>query len=178
MRQVSIGILWLLDAPRLLVLAWLALGGACVGFLVHNWPPARIFMGDSGSGFLGFAIALLLVQSSGVPGFSPWTAVILVAVFAADATVTLLRRVVRGERMSQGHRSHAYQRLARHWGSHRRVTQLCIAVNVCVGFPLALASVLAPGLALAWQLGTCCRSAGRLARGRRLAGLSSAVESA
>ena len=155
-----------LGAPSGLTWTWLALAGACLGFLWHNWSPARIFMGDTGSGFLGFVIAVLLVVSTQVTGFSVWTAVILVSAFGADATVTLLRRVARGHGWSVPHRSHVYQRLARGWTSHARVTTVYLALNVLVIFPAAAVSVVAPSFAplvaitvfvalsgLAWMLG-------------------------
>jgi len=136
-----------LDAPVELIWSWIALVGACAGFLGHNWPPARIFMGDTGSGFLGFVIAVLLVASTQVSGFSLWVAIILVTVFGADATVTLVRRMLRGEKWHRPHRSHAYQRLSRRWGSHLRVTSLYCAINCLVVLPAAVAAIAAPALA-------------------------------
>lgn len=136
-----------LDAPVELIWSWIALLGACTGFLCHNWPPARIFMGDTGSGFLGFVIGILLVASTHVSGFSPWVAIILVTAFGADATVTLVRRMLRGEKWHRPHRSHAYQRLSRRWGSHLRVTLLYCAINCLVVLPAAVAAIAAPALA-------------------------------
>jgi Fuc2NAc and GlcNAc transferase len=133
-----------LDAPPELLYSWLALSGASFGFLFHNWPPARIFMGDTGSGFLGFVIAILLVASTQVPGFSLWVAIILVSAFGADATVTLVRRMLRGDEWHRPHRSHAYQRLSRRWGRHLPVTLLYCAVNLVIILPCAAAAVAAP----------------------------------
>jgi Fuc2NAc and GlcNAc transferase len=124
-------------APASLVLLWLLVGAASLGFLAWNWPPARIFMGDVGSGFLGFAIALLLVVSTGLSGLSVWTATILIAPFFADATVTLVARIARRERWYSAHRSHAYQWLSRRWGSHARVTWAFILINVILVLPAA-----------------------------------------
>src|SRR5690606_32765445 len=76
-----------------------------------------------------------------------WTSTILGSLFIADATVTLLRRVTRGERWYEAHRSHAYQALSRRWSSHRRVTGLLCGINVLVVLPLAAVSVFAPRLA-------------------------------
>jgi len=124
-----------LDQP---VFWWLcALGAASAGFLVFNWPPARIFMGDVGSTFLGFMLAALALATIASGSLNLWTWVILAAGFAADASVTLLRRAGRGEKIMQAHRSHAYQRLARRWGSHRPVTLLYGAVNLAWLLPLA-----------------------------------------
>lgn len=144
---VSLGaawLTWLLDGPAWLTTSWLVLAGGSVGFLAHNWPPARIFMGDVGSGFLGFAIGALLVASTHVAGFTVWTALILVAAFSADATVTLVRRAARGEKWYAAHRSHAYQHLARRWRSHRTVTLLFIALDACILLPVAFLSTAVP----------------------------------
>jgi Fuc2NAc and GlcNAc transferase len=149
----SAGLVAATGAPRELVTLWLVVGAANLGFLAWNWPPARIFMGDVGSGFLGFTIAVLLVYSTGISGLTAWTAIILVAPFVADATVTLGVRIARGERWYSAHRSHAYQWLSRRWGSHARVTVLFILVNVLMVLPAAWWSIQrpqhAPGLALA-----------------------------
>jgi Fuc2NAc and GlcNAc transferase len=131
-------------APASLVMLWLLVGAASLGFLAWNWPPARIFMGDVGSGFLGFAIALLLVVSTGLSGLSVWTATILIAPFFADATVTLVARIARGERWYSAHRSHAYQWLSRRWGSHARVTWAFILVNGILVLPAACWSIQQP----------------------------------
>jgi Fuc2NAc and GlcNAc transferase len=125
----------------------LALAAATLGFLAFNWPPARIFMGDVGSTYLAFmifALALLSVREGWLT-YPAW--LVLGAVFVADASVTLARRVLAGERWFEAHRSHAYQRLSRRWGSHRRVTLLVIGINLLWLAPLALASLVWPGAA-------------------------------
>jgi Fuc2NAc and GlcNAc transferase len=122
----------------------LAAAGASLGFLLWNWPPAKVFMGDVGSGFLGYwlAAAALGLHVDGSLGI--WSSVTLGAVFFADATATLIRRVHRGERWYEAHRSHAYQILSRRWGSHLKVTTLVWVLNLVVVLPLAYAS-------LAWK---------------------------
>jgi len=115
--------------------AWAVLSGACLGFLVWNAPPARIFMGDVGSGFLGFIVGGLLLLSIDAGVVSPWVALLLVIAFMGDATVTLLRRMLRGERWYEGHRQHAYQHLAIRWGSHGKVTLAYTAFNVLAVVP-------------------------------------------
>jgi len=98
-----------------------ALAGGCLGFLLFNWSPATIFMGDIGSCFLGFTLSALPLLA---PVESRPRAVLFVAMslwlFLADATWTLARRVAHGERWHQAHREHLYQHLALRWG-HRRV---------------------------------------------------------
>lgn len=115
------------------------IGGATAGFLVWNWPPARIFMGDVGSGYLGFVIGVLaLANASGSPSVL-WTWLIIAGVFVVDSTITLVRRTLRGERLSVAHRTHAYQILARKIG-HASVTISVIAVDVIWLMPLAILS--------------------------------------
>jgi Fuc2NAc and GlcNAc transferase len=120
------------------------LGAAVAGFLVWNWPPAKIFMGDVGSGFLGMAIGLLALVTSARGGINLWTWLILYGFFAVDATCTLVRRFLRREKVFEAHRGHAYQILARRWQSHRKVTGLVLAINICWLFPLAVVSSRCP----------------------------------
>jgi Fuc2NAc and GlcNAc transferase len=108
-------------------------GGAALGFLPWNWRPARIFMGDTGSGFLGFVLAVLAVASERAAALPALVWIMLYAVFATDATVTLLRRAWRGERWYSAHRSHAYQRAVQAGWSHARVTATVLLVNVGLG---------------------------------------------
>jgi Fuc2NAc and GlcNAc transferase len=118
--------------------AALVFAAASGGFLVWNWPPARIFLGDVGSGYLGFVVVVLAVSASRDNPVALWIWLILGGAFFVDATVTLLRRLLRGERVYEAHRSHAYQWLARRWGSHRRVTLAVLAVNIVWLLPWAM----------------------------------------
>jgi len=124
----------------------LLLAAAGLGFLVWNWPPAKIFMGDVGSGFVGFVLAALALRSAVVSPELPkacW--LILPGVFFADATSTLLRRMVRRERWYDAHRSHAYQQAATRYGSHRLVTLAVMAINLFWLLPLSVLCVILPG---------------------------------
>lgn len=132
---------------------WLTLGlvMACAGFLVWNWNPARIFMGDVGSGFLGFTFSVIAILSI---TFAPpealggrvtlWVWLILLAVFIVDATITLARRVARGERWFQAHRTHAYQKLVIRWADHARVTRAVLLINLFWLMPLAFLALIVP----------------------------------
>jgi Fuc2NAc and GlcNAc transferase len=127
---------------------WVCAGlfGATAGFLLWNLPPARIFMGDVGSTFLGFFMGLtgLLTHYSGA--LSVWVWVLLMGTFIADTTFTLLRRLISGQSVTQGHNSHAYQRLARRSGSHRSVIVLYSAVNIFWCLPFAWLAIVYPHL--------------------------------
>jgi Fuc2NAc and GlcNAc transferase len=110
---------------------------AVVGFLPWNWPPARIFMGDVGSGYLGFVIAVLALAATVRDPVAVWVWLILGGVFFVDATVTLVRRTFRGDRLHEAHRSHAYQWVARRWGRHLPVTVAVLAINLLWLLPAA-----------------------------------------
>jgi Fuc2NAc and GlcNAc transferase len=124
--------------------AGLAFVCACCGFLLWNWPPAKIFMGDVGSGFLGYVIAVFAVVEAHGSARSLLVWLILGGVFFVDATVTLVRRLLRRERLHEAHRTHAYQWLVRRWGSHRRVTLAVVAVNVFWLLPMATFAAKSP----------------------------------
>jgi Fuc2NAc and GlcNAc transferase len=122
---------------------------AACGFLLWNWPPARIFMGDVGSGYLGFVISVLALAATRNDPVAVWVWLILGGVFFVDATVTLGRRTARGDRVYEAHRSHAYQWLARRWGKHLPVTLAVLTVNVLWLLPAAWFASRHPGIA-AW----------------------------
>lgn len=118
----------------------LVCGTAILGFLLFNWPPAKIFMGDVGSTFLGFMIFAFAILSASANWLSLWQWIILGSVFIADATVTLLRRASVGQNIVQAHKNHAYQHLSRQLKSHRPVTLLLLAINALIVLPFALAA--------------------------------------
>ena len=109
---------------------WLALviGGSAIGFLVLNWSPARIFMGDVGSAFLGFtfaAVPLLSFDTANVPkGIVPLFALLLVFPFVFDTVFTFFRRLKNREKVWKAHRSHLYQRMVINGVSHASVSLL------------------------------------------------------
>jgi Fuc2NAc and GlcNAc transferase len=149
-----------------LSIAWALLAGSALGFLVWNAPPARIFMGDVGSGYLGFIVGGLLILSVLERALTPAMAILLIATFLLDATITLGRRAFRGERWYQSHRQHAFQHLAARWESHAKVTLAYAGFNIAVvgsaialmyrrpdlSLPLAVI-VLSVGGVLAWWAG-------------------------
>jgi glycosyltransferase WbpL len=119
----------------------LLLLSAVAGFLVWNFPMARVFMGDAGSGFLGMTLAVFAVHSVSLGQRFFWAWTIMLGVFVVDATTTLVRRLLRREPIARAHRSHAYQYAARRFGQHRGVSLIVGAANLFWLFPLAMAVV-------------------------------------
>ena len=119
------------------------IGTASAGFLLWNWTPAKIFLGDIGSGYLGFSLALLGLGASHHEPTAPFSWLIVAGVFAVDATYTVIRRFLRGERVTQAHRTHGFQLLAQRVG-HRNTTLLLTSVNVFWLMPCALMGNLLP----------------------------------
>ncbi|WP_207886329.1 glycosyltransferase family 4 protein [Pseudomonas sp. 30_B] len=116
----------------------LLLAAAVAGFLFWNFPPARIFMGDAGSGFLGIVLGILSLQAAWVESQLFWSWLILLGVFIVDATFTLLRRLLRGDKVYEAHRSHAYQYASRQFGRHLPVTLAVGLINLLWLLPIAL----------------------------------------
>ena len=108
----------------------LLMSSAVIGFLIWNFPPAKIFMGDAGSGFLGLMLGALALYGAHVASQMFWVWLILLGVFVVDATYTLIRRLLRGDKVYEAHRSHAYQYASRKFGSHLPVTISVLLINL------------------------------------------------
>ena len=104
-----------------LAMACAALASAAAGFLVHNFPPARVFLGDAGSIPLGFLAGALGLAGYSRGAWPAWFPLLVFSPFIVDASVTLVRRMVRGERPWRAHRDHYYQRLVLAGWSARRL---------------------------------------------------------
>jgi UDP-N-acetylmuramyl pentapeptide phosphotransferase/UDP-N-acetylglucosamine-1-phosphate transferase len=124
---IGLGLVLIAPAPHT---AWLAaaIAAASVGFLVWNWAPARIFLGDVGSVPLGFLLGFLLLDAAARGAWLP--ALVLPAYFLADATLTLLRRLARGERVWEAHREHFYQRAVQAGLGHAAVVRRVILADL------------------------------------------------
>ncbi len=109
---------------------WLLLVAALVAFLFWNWPPAKIFMGDSGSTVLGGAVALALLRAPDASAM--WWAGAVTAPLLGDALFTLMRRLLNRENVFEAHRSHIYQRLNQSGWSHRRVAGSYVALTILI----------------------------------------------
>lgn len=134
---VCLGLAWLsyLYATPADVALALLLVAASAGFLCWNLPPAKIFMGDAGSGFLGLVIALLWLKIASHAPQVFWAGLTLMGTFVVDATWTLIVRLQKGEKVYEAHRSHAYQHAAQKWG-HGKVTAAVAAINIGWLLPL------------------------------------------
>ena len=135
----------------------LLLAGAALGFLVWNWQPARVFMGDIGSVPVGFALGWLLLSAAAA---GLWLAALLLPLyFLADATLTLVRRLAAGRRIWQAHREHFYQKAVQNGRSHAQVVRAVLVTNsallglvLTVPEPWALAGGLLAVVGLLWWL--------------------------
>jgi Fuc2NAc and GlcNAc transferase len=109
------------------------IAGASLGFLFWNWTPARIFLGDVGSGFLGFCFGVLAIASENTGSLPAIIWFLLLGAFIADSSITLIRRMFRRERWYSGHNSHAYQRAVRSGFTHGAVSLGFAAANCLLG---------------------------------------------
>lgn len=138
---VSVAILYCVLSASLNTDLLLLLAASVFGFLLWNFPKAKIFMGDACSGFLGLTLGILaliaLKENLGL--FCAW--IICLGVFIVDATYTLVKRVLSGYKMYDAHRSHGYQILSRKWGSHTPVTMGVVFINILWLFPIAYFTV-------------------------------------
>lgn len=131
-------LLYVLLGATNLALVPVLLAASVAGFLCWNFPPARIFMGDAGSGFLGLVLAVLSLQAAWFKSDLLWSWIILLGVFVVDATFTLLRRLLRGDKVYEAHRSHAYQYASRQFAGHRPVTLSVLVINLAWLLPMAV----------------------------------------
>lgn len=138
---ISMAILYLLLNTMLnSEILWLL--AVCVfGFLLWNFPKAKIFMGDACSGFLGLILGILalIALKENLALFCAW--IICLGIFIVDATYTLIKRVLNGYKMYDAHRSHSYQILSRQWNSHTPVTLAVVGINLLWLFPIAYMTV-------------------------------------
>jgi Fuc2NAc and GlcNAc transferase len=163
---VAAGASWLIgEQSAVLSLLTLGLFVTAAGFLVWNWSPARIFMGDVGSTWLGFVFGVLILINLREQTLTIWVWFLLLSVFIVDTAWTLGARLVRGCRPYEAHNSHAYQIAARRFG-HAPVVLVIMAINVFYVMPLAwlaeshprygaflAISGIVPFIVLCWRMG-------------------------
>jgi len=148
---LSVAAVWAL-APDLAVFC-AAIAAAALAFLRFNFPPAKMFMGDTGSIPLGFLAASIGVYGAAQAYWSALFPVIIFSPFILDASVTLLKRGLRGEKIWRAHREHYYQRLVRMGWSHRQLALAAYAlmlVCACAGLGLILVPRYAAIITVLW----------------------------
>ncbi|OQW49089.1 MAG: hypothetical protein A4C66_05910 [Nitrospira sp. HN-bin3] len=123
---------WQTHFPVMLIISTFVAMGA-LGFLMHNFPPARIFMGDAGSITLGFLAGTFMILGVRDGIFDLWVPIMIFSPFIADATVTLLRRALRRKRIWEAHREHYYQRVVLSGWSHRRTVLAEYGIMILCG---------------------------------------------
>ena len=139
------GTLWLHGLPEVSAIAAIS-AAAIAGFVAFNLPPARLFMGDVGSGFLGALVASYAVLLAPLGWHGVLILICATALFVVDASLTLAIRVLRGHGPTEPHRSHIYQRLVRAFGSHAKTLLCYAAVNMVLVLPICLWQMQAPGV--------------------------------
>lgn len=144
-QAVVAGLGWMilggLGNQPLVVALGLLLAASSLGFLGHNWSPARIFMGDVGSAFLGYTFAVLPVIAGQHDARFAFAGALLVWPFVFDTTFTFLRRLLHREKVFAAHRSHLYQRLVTTGFSHKKAASLYIGLAI-IGLVCSLAFVM------------------------------------
>lgn len=140
--------------------ALFALAASVLGFLIWNWSPAKVFMGDAGSGFLGFAFFCFALYTENTNILPLLTWAVLVSVFAVDATLTLVKRARQRKRLSEAHRDHLYQQFIKAGYPHEAVTGTVLLVTLLLSatawflspFPLPLFAGTYGALIMVWKL--------------------------
>lgn len=142
--------LWLLGYPNFALLLGL-LGASIAGFIFLNWPPAKIFLGDIGSAYLGYVFAVIGIATAKVQALPLTFWLIMLAIFICDATFTVVNRAWQGKQVYSAHREHAYQHLTIYGASHKQITFSIGLINLFILFPIALTSLNHPENAF-WYL--------------------------
>ncbi|QHB33512.1 glycosyltransferase family 4 protein [Yersinia canariae] len=134
-------IIYFMSDSHIALSGYLVLGllaSTVLGFLLWNFPPAKIFMGDAGSGFLGLIIGSFVISAGWIETKFFFCWLILLGLFIVDATWTLVRRVIGGFKVYEAHRSHGYQIASRRFKHHLPVTLFAIGINIIWLFPIAM----------------------------------------
>jgi len=140
--------------------ALFALAASVLGFLIWNWSPAKVFMGDAGSGFLGFAFFCFALYTENTNILPLLTWAVLVSVFAVDATLTLVMRARQRKRLSEAHRDHLYQQFIKAGYHHAAVTGAVLLATFALSaitwflkpFPIPLSAGTYGALIMGWKL--------------------------
>jgi Fuc2NAc and GlcNAc transferase len=145
---LPVGLIYYLSDQYEMALLSFAVAASTAGFLMWNWPPAKLFMGDVGSCMLGFLFGCLIYLNYIQDILSVYVWFILLSVFIVDATLTLFKRVFAGEKWYQAHCSHAYQRYLQMGNSHKDLAVKFLVLGLIVLWPLAFLAYQNPQLEL------------------------------
>jgi len=148
-------ILHFAHADQLAVLL-LMLAVASTGFLVFNWPKAKLFLGESGSAYISYFFSVIILLSLHTSDITIWVWLIIFGYYVADTTATNLTRALTLPKWYLPHRSHAYQNLARCWNSHLKMLLLVLTIDTLWLFPLALLAFYNPGYAWLFAVVAYC----------------------
>ncbi len=146
--SVAMGVIMAIQKQYDLALILGSLAAASVGFLKFNWPPARMFLGDSGSSFISYILSAVVLASLARNAVSIWVWLVIFAYYFSDTTSTTLVRALTLAGWYLPHRSHAYQNLARVWDSHLRMVLVILAINLFWLLPIAVFAFCNPHYAL------------------------------
>lgn len=150
---LAMGMLLQHHAGGLASLTGFVMAGACLGFMLWNKPPARLFMGDSGSTLVGGGIGFLALSGAANGDVSIWVSLIVCAVFVVDATATLVYRALKGREWYTPHREHAYQRLISEGWGHGQVLVLYGLINLVIVLPVLFLAIRFPIFEMLLALG-------------------------
>ena len=139
--SLSVALLTLAEGNTQISIIALGLALSLCGFLYFNLSPAKLFMGDLGSNYLGLVLGVLGILGIVSDAVNVWTILVLLSVFIVDSTTTLIARMGQGAIWYHGHNSHAYQYAARRFKSHGRVVAFVCGINVVWLLPLAWMTV-------------------------------------
>lgn len=146
--SISSAVFFLIVGDSGLATLCFCLAASIAGFLYWNWPPAKIFLGDVGSGFLGFVFIVLAIHAGNQDYGSIVFWLLLFALFLSDATFTLIYRVSKKQKLYQAHREHAYQKVVDAGWNHQKMTLCMLLINVFVLLPAAMITYYYPAWAL------------------------------
>lgn len=139
--------LWFNGTYQSIAILCFLFASCLAGFTLFNWPPAKIFLGDVGSGFIGYTLAVLGIYTAKLTNLSLSFWIMLLAIFICDATFTVVRRARQGKAWYDAHREHAYQRLIIAGKSHKEIIMQLLTFNLAVILPLAFIAQRYPSIA-------------------------------
>ena len=137
----TLAILGIVNDQLIYATGCISIVAAVAGFYIFNFPPAKIFMGDSGASVLGLLVATFIIWADRHQIFPAWIGVLIFSAFIVDATATLMRRAINREKVWQAHRTHYYQKLVQLGWGHKKTVMFEYLLMLSCGFSAILASL-------------------------------------